>query len=87
MATQLIVQGVKPKDINTTSQDEIKKVKKVCHECYLSCMILRGANNSQYFQLKNDLSKDMTKGADNFPKTIVETMHLLTNYKAPPRLQ
>ena len=30
---------------------------------------------------------DMTKGADNYPKTIVETMHLLANYVPPPRLQ
>ncbi len=51
------------------------------------CMLLRGANNSRYFQLKVDLSNDMTKETDNFPKTIVETMHLLTNYVPPPRLQ
>jgi hypothetical protein len=30
---------------------------------------------------------NMTKGTDNFPKTIVDTVHLLTNYMAPPRLQ
>ncbi len=87
VATQLVVQGVKPKDVDTMSQDKIKKGKKVCHKCYLLCIILCGANNSQYFQLKNALSNNMTKGADNFPKTIVETMRLLTNYKAPPRLQ
>ncbi len=87
VATPLIVQGVKPKDVNTASQDKIKKAKKVCHECYLLCMILHGANNSKYFQLKNDLSNDTTKGADNFPKTIIETMRLLANCKAPPRLQ
>ena len=50
-------------------------------------MLLRGADNSRYFQLKVDLSNDMTKGTDNFPKTIVETMRLLTNYIPPPRLQ
>ncbi len=87
MATQLIAQGVKPKDVDTASQDKIKKAKKVGQECYLLCMILHGANNSRYFQLKNNLFNDMTKGADNFPKTIVETMLLLTNCNAPPRLQ
>ena len=29
----------------------------------------------------------MTKGTDNNPKTIFETMRLLTNYVPPPRLQ
>ncbi len=60
MATQLVEQGVKPKKVDITSQDKIKKAKKVCCKCYLLCMILHGANNSQYFQLKNDLSNNMT---------------------------
>jgi hypothetical protein len=78
VATQLVVQGVKPRDFNYASQDEIKKAKKVCHECYLLCMILCRADNSRYFQLENDLSNDMTKGANTFSKTIVETLCLLT---------
>jgi hypothetical protein len=68
VATQLVAQGVKPKDINTASQDKIKKAKKVCHKCYLSCMILHRADKSQYFQLKNDFSNNMTKGTGNFPR-------------------
>jgi hypothetical protein len=50
-------------------------------------MILQGADNSRYFQLKVNLSNDMTKGTDSLPKTIVDTVRLLTNYMAPPRLQ
>jgi hypothetical protein len=50
-------------------------------------MILHRANNSQYFQPKNHLSNNMTRGADNFPKMIVETMRPLTDYKDPSRLQ
>jgi hypothetical protein len=50
-------------------------------------MILRGTDNSRYFQLKVDLSNNMTKGTNNFPKTIVNTVHLLTDYVALPRLQ
>jgi hypothetical protein len=50
-------------------------------------MLLRGTDNSQYFQLKVDLSNDMTKGTNNYHKTIVETMHLLTDYVSLPRLQ
>ncbi len=55
--------------------------------CYLSCMLLRGADNCRYFQLKVDLLNGMTKGTNNYPKTIVETMRLLTDYVPPPRLQ
>jgi hypothetical protein len=87
VAAQLVAQGVSYKDINTADQEEIVKAEAVCRECYLSCMILRGSDNSRYFQLKVDLLNNMTKGTDNFPKTIVDTVHLLTNYVALPRLQ
>ena len=33
------------------------------------------------------MSNEMTKGADNYLKTTVETMRLLTDYVPPPRLQ
>jgi hypothetical protein len=49
-------------------------------------MLLRRTDNSRYFQLKVDLSNDMTKGTDNYPKTIVKTIRLLTDYVPPPRL-
>jgi hypothetical protein len=42
-------------------------------------MLLRGTDNSQHFQLKVDLSNDMTKETDNYPKTIAETLLLLTD--------
>ena len=75
-------------DVDSSDQAAIIKAKEVCHrECYLSCMLLRGADNSRYYQFKVDLSNDMTKGADNYPKTIVETLRLLTDYVPPPRLQ
>jgi hypothetical protein len=85
VAAQFVAQGVSYKDIDTADQEEIVKAKAVCRECYLSCMILCGADNSCYFQLKVDLSYDMTKGTDNFPKTIVDAVCLLTGYVAPPR--
>ena len=78
---------MKLKDIATVDYADIKKAQEVCRKCYLSCMMLRGANNGQYFQLKIDLLNGMTKGTNNFPKTIVETMRLLTNYVPQPRLQ
>jgi hypothetical protein len=51
-------------------------------------MLLHGTDNSRYFrQLKVDQSNDTTKGTDNYPKTIVKTMRLLTDYVPLPRLQ
>ena len=87
VAAELVAQGMKPEDVNTADCTAIIKAEEVCHKCYLSCMLLHRADNSRYFQLKVDLSKDMTKGTSNYPKTIVETMHLLTDYVPPPRLQ
>jgi hypothetical protein len=87
VATELIAQGVRPEDIDSADRAAIIKAEEVCRECYLSCMLLRGTDSSRYFQLKVDLSNDMTKGADNYPKTIVETLRLLTDYVPPPRLQ
>jgi hypothetical protein len=79
VAAQLVAQEVSYKDINTADREVFVKAKAVCRECYLSCMILRGSDNSRYFQLKVDLSNDMTKGTNNFPKTIVNTVCLLTD--------
>ncbi len=79
LATELVAQGIMPQDVDTTDRVDIKKAKEVCRECYLSCMLLRGANNSRYYQLKVDLSNDMTKGTDNFPKTMGKIMRILTN--------
>ena len=84
VTTQLIAQGVRPKDINKADQKEVAKAKEACRECYNSCMLLLGFNNGGYYQLKVDLSHNMTKGADNFPKTMGKTMHLLTNYVCDP---
>ena len=78
---------MKPKDVDTADRGAIIKAKKICHECYLLCMLLRGTDNSQYHQFKVDLSNNMTKGTDNYLKMMVETMHMLTNYVPPPRLQ
>jgi hypothetical protein len=84
---ELIAQGVRPEDVDLADRAAIIKAEEVCPECYLLCMLHRGADNSQYFQLKVDLSNDMTKGTDNYPKKIAETMRLLTDYVPPPRLQ
>ena len=87
VAAELVAQGMKHEDVDTVDRAVIIKAEEVCRECYLLCMLLCGTYNSQYFQLKVDPSNNMTKGTDNYPKTIVETMRLLTDYVPPPRLQ
>ena len=87
VATELVAQGMKPENVTTVDRAAIIKAKEVCRECYLLCMLLRGADNGRYYQFKVDLSNDMTKGTDNYPKTMVETVRMLTDYVPPPRLQ
>ena len=87
LSTELEAQGVRPKEVPTAGNVEISKAKATCHKCYLSCMLLSVSHNGRYYQFKLDLSNDMTKGANNYPKTIVETMRMFTNYIPPWRLQ
>ena len=87
LVAELFVQGMKPEDVDTADCAATIKAKEVCRECYLSCMLLHGTNNSLYFQLRVDPSNDTTKGTDNYPKTIVETLRLLTDYVTKSRLQ
>ena len=87
LPTELEAQGVRPKDVTTADNVEFSKAEATCRECYLSCMLLRGADNSRYYQFKLDLSNDMTKGANNFLKTMAEIMCMLINYIPPGRVQ
>ena len=87
VTTELVAQGMKSQDVDTTDCADIKKAKEVCPKCYLWCMLLCRTDNSRYYQLKVDLSNNMTKGPNNFPKTMVKTMRILTDYVPLPRLQ
>jgi hypothetical protein len=47
VAVELVAQGMKHEDIDTADRGAIIiKAEEVCHECYLSCMLLHGTNNS-----------------------------------------
>ncbi len=48
---------------------------------------LRGVDQSRYSKLKDNLLNNTTKGVDNFPKTMVEMLQLMSNYKVPTRAQ
>ena len=77
--TQLLEQGVDAAHLDNPDPGELELANAVCREQYLSCMFLRGADHTRYHTLKNDLSNDMTKGTDNFPKTLVEAIRMLND--------
>ncbi len=77
---QLKRQGVAITDLAPDPQ-QLKNTEAVCREEYLSFMALHGADQFRLKKLKDDLSNDMTKGVDNFPKTLIEAVHLMTDYK------
>ena len=58
--------------IDTATPAQVAAAKADCREAYLACMLLRGAYSIQYGPLKTKLANDMTKGQDNYPKTMVE---------------
>ena len=84
---ELIKRGVMGTNLLTPDPVILKAAMTTCQEQYLSAMFLRGSDNSRYYQLKTDLGNDMTKGTDNYPKTLVDTMRLIMDYKVLPRLQ
>jgi hypothetical protein len=84
---QLLEQGVLAADVDTPDADKLKKALAVCCDSYPMCMILQGSDNSRFYQLKTDLTNNMTKGQDNFLKTIIKITCLLNNYKVPARQQ
>jgi hypothetical protein len=50
-------------------------------------MILQGSDNSRFYELKTDIADDMTKGQDDFTKTIIKATHLLNDCKVLARQQ
>ncbi len=79
LRAQLIKQGVSASDLDAPDLIKLKKTEEICCKQYLLCMLLWGADQSRYSKLKDDLSAGMTKGVNNFPKTIQSprkgTMH------------
>jgi hypothetical protein len=87
LRAQLIKQGVSARDLDAPDLIESKKAEEICCEQYLSCMLLWGADQSKYSKLKDDILNDMTKGVNNFPKTVDKLLQLMSDYKVPVRAQ
>lgn len=83
----LIDQGVPADHLDRAMPQQIAAAKAECHEAYLACMLLRGADSIRYGALKTKLANDMTKGQDHYPKTVVEATRLLNDYRVNPRVQ
>jgi hypothetical protein len=83
----LVGQGVAADQVDRATVAELAAAKADCREAYLACMLLRGADSIRYGPLKTELANDMTKGQDNYPKTMVEAARLLNDYKVSVRAQ
>jgi hypothetical protein len=73
-------------DVDDPDKVHLKAAYDTCREEYLACMLLRGACQARYGQLKNDLANDMMKGTDNYPKSMVDATRMLTEYKGAIRI-
>ena len=45
VVAELVAQGMRPVDVDSANRTAIIKAEEVCRERYLSCMLLRGADN------------------------------------------
>ena len=59
-----------------------------CRNRFLGYTLIYKSDNERYSKLKEELQNDYMKGSDNYPETLVEAFHMLTNYKQPikPRI-
>jgi hypothetical protein len=73
-------------DVDDPDKPHLTAAYATCREEYLACMLLRGACQARYGQLKNDLANDMMKGTDNYPKSIVDATRMLTEFKGAIRV-
>ncbi len=73
--------------LDRATLNQLAAAKAHCCKAYLTCMLLRGADSMRYGPFKTELANDMTKGQDNYPKTMVEVARLMNNYKSAARAQ
>ncbi len=83
ITAQLIAQGAP----DSVDPDQIAKAEATLLRAFPLMYDHERIQPNHYYQLKNDLANNMTKGLDHFPKTIVKTMHLLNDYKVSARHQ
>ena len=73
-------------NVDNPDKADLKAAYITCREQYLACMLLCGACQARYGQLKNDLANNMTKGPDNYPKSIIDATRMINEYKGAIRV-
>ena len=79
ISTVLLEEGISPAG---ATDDQRTDATKTAKERYLTCLLLSGADNTRYGQLKTDLENENLKGKDAYPKNYKQIMKLLNNYKS-----
>ena len=69
------------KTMMAASADQKAAAEAEARERYVACLIISGADNGRYKQLKDDLHNHYTMGTDKYPKTVEGAIKLLNNYK------
>jgi hypothetical protein len=68
-------------DIDNPTDAELDEAKEAARDDFLAMMFLSGADKERYWKLRDELSNDYAKGADNYPSTLDGMLRLLNNYK------
>ncbi|KAL7447592.1 hypothetical protein ACHAXS_006643 [Conticribra weissflogii] len=69
------------KTVKTATTAEVEEAMEIAKERFTACLVLNGADNGRYKQLKDDLHNQHMMGTDNYPKTVEHAVKLLNNYK------
>ena len=70
-------------DPDNPTNDEYTAAKAAAKDDFLGMMFLSGADGNRYWKLREELSNDYAKGANNYPETLDGMLRLLNNYKGP----
>jgi hypothetical protein len=63
-------------------EDEIAKMENEANEAVKAVLLISGANNWRYGQLKDQLANNYLLGTDQYPNTYKKGMQILGNYQA-----
>ena len=57
------------------------ELKREVHEAWTAYLLLRGSDQNKYGSLMKNLSQQFSLGNDQYPKTLVAVINLLSNHK------
>jgi hypothetical protein len=77
------LQAANVADVDNPTEAEMATAKAASREDFLGMMFLSGADGNRYWKLREELSNDYAKGANNYPDTLDGMLRLLNNFKGP----